>query len=278
MFDNRTAIDVDARDILRAALDVSEDGFAVHRVRRDSGGAVEGFTLVLINRAGAAPFDQAPEALAGADVAGLLGTGGAPLLEAFRACAETGLRQQVRTTFSESVLAGTTISTVIRVDADHLLSTWRDTTDQAVDQFILQESLRMRSDALTALQGVLDTVGDAVVAVELPASPEATTPELAARSRVSFANETAATALGQSAAAVTRSTLLELVGERAARVLGELICHALQDGEASERIVVRDADGWVQNGRVITARVMDPGRVVMVSRDTTHEEWAPPPI
>ena len=278
MFEHGIEADVSAQDILRAALDVSEDGFAVHRVRRDASGAIEGFTLVLINRAGAAPFDQDPGALAGADVADLLGTGGAPLLEAFRACAETGLRQQVRTTFSESVLAGTTVSTVVRVDADHLLSTWRDTTDQAVDEFILQESLRMRSDALRAVQGVLDTVGDAVVAVDLPASQEAPTPELAARSRVSFANRTAATALGRSAGAVTRSTLVELVGEQWARVLGELICDALRDGEASERIVVRDEAGWVQDGRVVSARVMGPGRVVVVSRDITDEEWAPPPV
>lgn len=274
MIHKLTSSEVDAQDILRAALNASEDGFAAHRIRRNADGVVEGFTLILINQVGAEPLGGDPNSLAGADVATLLGEGGERLLDAFRRCAETGIRQRVRTTFSRSTLAGTTDTVVVRIDADHLLSTWRDITDQLVEQMILLESLRLRGVATDDLLAVLDGVADAIVALQLPETGGPVTPESAARSCVTFANETAANALGMTTTQVIRSTLVDLVGERAAQKLGQLVCAAATAGEASERIVVRNAEGRVQDARRLTARASSAERFVLVSRDTTHEEWA----
>ena len=268
-----TAADLDARNLLRAALDVSTDGFAVHRVRRDGAGRVVGFTLEMINRAGAVPLGTTPEALVGLDVAELLGPSSGPMIDAFRRCAETGMTQKVRTTFSESPLAGTTDSIVVRLDENHLMSTWRDVTEHIVSEQLLEEALRHRSEAWHQLRSVLDAMSDAVVVVRVDGVP--TTAAAAARSQITYVNETAATALGASASLVPPPWLDEVVGEGAVVWLGTLILRAVTaTSHVSERVIVLDVSGRVQDARLVTARAMSDGQVLLVSRDVTHEEWS----
>ncbi|MBI4941775.1 MAG: PAS domain-containing protein [Actinobacteria bacterium] len=273
---------LDAWDLLRSALDASPDGFDVHRVVRDAAGRPQSFLLELTNASGAAPFTSDPDHLIGADVTEPLGPSSAQLIHAFRRCAQTGQRQRLRTTLSGSAAAGLTDSLVVRLDHDHLLSTWRDITEHVVAEHVLEDTLRTRSEALDDLRTVLDALSDAVVVVrpdggtanDLAVISHATAAR-AARARLVFVNQTAADALGISAALASDRWLDELIGPEAALWLGELILRALRtQDETSARGVLRDDAGRVLDARDVAARQLPGGRVLLVSRDVTRDEWA----
>ena len=275
MTDSPGVRELAAHDLLRAALDVSPDGFAVHRIVRDDNGEATGFTLQLINRAGAAPFTSDPGELAGADVATLLGPSSEPMLAAFRRCARTGSPQRFQTTFAGSAAAGTTDSVVVRLDDDHLLSTWRDVTEQIATEELLEEALRQRSDALHDLQTVLDAMSDAVAVVQ-PEGGAMEPTSTSNRAHLVYVNRTAADALGISVPLAPHTWLDALLDPPAAEWLSALIERAILEspGEATAYGADRNAAGRVQDARVVSARALPDGRVLIVSRDVTRDAWA----
>lgn len=267
----------DVESVLESALAVSLDGFAIHRVRRDDQGRLEGFTLEMINRAGAAGFTDDPRSLVGRDVAELLGPSSAPMLAAFRRAAETGQVQRVRTTFTETPAAGTTDSIVVRIDEDHVLSTWRDITDQIVAETLLQDALRQANEAWRTLRVTLDAMDDAVVLLEVPDATRLGVSERAGRVRFAYANATAAAALGLTSEQLTGMRLDQVVGATWAQELGSLIVRARLEGQACTHRVGVPPDGEeVQDARELTATPVDDHRVLLVSRDITRETWDHP--
>ena len=149
---------------LRAALDVSPDGFAVHRVRRGPDGRAAGFTLEAINSAGAAPHSAGLADLLGRDLVDLLpdceATG---IPAAFRAAADTGVVQTLRTGFASDDWSGVMDLLVARIDRDRIVATWRDVTDLVRSEQVLVEAYTRAQAAWDCLYGVLDAVEDAVL-------------------------------------------------------------------------------------------------------------------
>lgn len=149
---------------LRAALDVSPDGFAVHRVRRGLDGRAVGFTLEAINTAGAAPHAAGPSDLLGRDLVELLpdpeATG---IPAAFRRAADTGVVQTLRTEFDSEDWSGVMDLLVTRIDADRIVATWRDVTEQVRSERVVVEAYTRAQAAWDCLYGVLDAVEDAIL-------------------------------------------------------------------------------------------------------------------
>ena len=158
---------------LRAALDVSPDGFAVHRVRRGPDGRAAGFTLEAINIAGAAPHSAGPADLLGRDLVDLLPDSEATgIPAAFRAAADTGLVQTLRTGFDSDDWSGVMDLLVTRIDHDRIVATWRDVTDLVRSEEVLVEAYTRAQAAWDCLYGVLDAVEDAVLLLRV--SPDDT--------------------------------------------------------------------------------------------------------
>ena len=149
---------------LWAALDVSPDGFAIHRVHRDATGRAVAFTLESINRAGAAPHAAGPADVVGRSLHELLPDAEATgIPAAFRAAADSGIGQELRTEFVGFDWAGTMDLLVARIDDDRIVATWRDVTEQVRSQQILIDAYTRAQAAWDCLYGVLDAVGDAVL-------------------------------------------------------------------------------------------------------------------
>ncbi|MBI4939831.1 MAG: hypothetical protein HY830_03680 [Actinobacteria bacterium] len=266
-------------DLLAAALAVTPDGFAIHRAHRDADGAVTGFTLEMINRAGAAPFTDDPAALVGREVETLLGPSSAPMVEAFRRALATGQLQRVRTTFSGTAAAGTTDSIAMRIDENLVLSTWRDVTDQIVGEQILQEALRQANERAALLGAALDAAEEAFVVLEVPDVADLGPAELEGRFRIVQANLSAALSLGLDRHQVTAARLDQVVGRHWGAELGGLVVEAVRAGAPrSRRIVVLAPGGAVQDARHVTVTPLPGARALLVSRDSSADEWAGPAV
>lgn len=165
----RDGSDLSASEMtLRAALDVSPDGFAVHLVRRDRDGRAAAFCLESINTAGAAPHSAGPADLLGLDLTELLpdpeSTG---IPGAFRRAADTGVVQKLRTSYDSDDWSGTMDLLVARVDDGRIVATWRDVTDQVRSEQVLIEAYTRAQTAWDCLYGVLDAVEDAVLLLDV---------------------------------------------------------------------------------------------------------------
>ncbi|MBI4942475.1 MAG: hypothetical protein HY830_17180 [Actinobacteria bacterium] len=182
---------------LRAALDVSPDGFAVHLVHRDGQGRADGFSLESINTAGAAPHSAGAVDLIGRDLTELLpdaeGTG---IPEAFRRAADTGIVQKLRTSYDSDDWSGTMDLLVARVDAHRIVATWRDVTDQVRSEQVLVDAYTRAQAAWDCLYGVLDAVEDTVLLLDVeavePVATDGTTTVRRARTVVKYLNAAAA--------------------------------------------------------------------------------------
>lgn len=159
-----------AERTLLAALAVSPDGFAVHRVHRVPGGddAVT-FTLVSINPAGAATYDGDPAELVGRALTELVpdaeSTG---IPDAFRRAADSGQLQRLRTTFAGRGWTGTLDICVTAIDQDHVLATWRDVTDRTRSEAVIIDAYRQAQSAWESLLTVVEIVSDPVITLLAP--------------------------------------------------------------------------------------------------------------
>ncbi|MBI4942270.1 MAG: hypothetical protein HY830_16120 [Actinobacteria bacterium] len=179
---------------LRAALDVSPDGFAVHLVRRDAQGRAVGFSLESINTAGAAPHSAGAGDLIGRDLTELLpdpeGTG---IPDAFRRAADTGVVQKLRTSYDSDDWSGTMDLLVARVDTSRIVATWRDVTDQVRSEQVLVDAYTRAQAAWDCLYGVLDAVEDTVLLLGVtPAATDDSATARPARTVVQYLNAAAA--------------------------------------------------------------------------------------
>lgn len=151
-------------------MDVSPDGFAVHLVHRDGQGRASGFCLESINTAGAAPHSTGAGDLIGRDLTDLLpdpeATG---IPEAFRRAADTGVVQKLRTSYDSDDWTGTMDLLVAKVDADRIVATWRDVTDQVRSEEVLIEAYTRAQAAWDCLYGVLDAFEDTVLLLTVEA-------------------------------------------------------------------------------------------------------------
>lgn len=171
---------------LQAALDVSPDGFAVHRVVRGRDGRAMGFVLEAINAAGAAPHAAGPADLLGRDLVELLPDPEATGIPAvFRAAADTGVVQSLRTAFDSDDWSGVMDLLVARIDEDRIVATWRDVSDLVQTEQVLIDAYTTAQAAWDCLYGVLDAVEDEVLLVRV--SPRDTTPGGGAPAAISVA-------------------------------------------------------------------------------------------
>lgn len=165
-----------AERVLAAALDANPDGFAVYRILTADAdlGPLPGprFQLIRINAAGAA-MSTSDQTLVGLTLEEILddpeGSGIAGLLR--RAVTDSGTHR-LRTAYASKGWSGVLDVVAVRIDEDHVLSTWRDVTAQVTSENVLIEAYSRAQHAWDTLHLALDAATDAILILELdPATP-----------------------------------------------------------------------------------------------------------
>jgi diguanylate cyclase (GGDEF)-like protein/PAS domain S-box-containing protein len=150
------------------ALDASPDGFAIFQVERGPDGAVAALRLLSINAAGAAGFNANRSALVGRDlldfypVAKVNGVW-ADLL----AAVETGRPQHSRVETVETASPGVLDGVQVRLDADMVMSTWRNVTEKVRSERLLAQAYQENAEVRATLATALDATSDGFLIFEL---------------------------------------------------------------------------------------------------------------
>lgn len=270
-----------AERTLLAALEASPDGFAVHRVHRAPGGGAVTFTLVSINRAGAATYDGDPAELVGRSLTELVPDGESTGIPgAFRRAADSGQLQRLRTSFTGRDWSGTMDICVTAIDQDHVLATWRDVTDRARSEAVIIDAYRQAQSAWESLLMVVEIVSDPVITLSAPADTADTADTgMAARLRaitVDRVNAAAATTLGMDADGFADACTDQDLGPL--NVLAQAITLPVLDledlvaavlGDQQPRILRRldlDVHGDTTSVLELHASMHDQARVIIVIR------------
>lgn len=267
-----------AQQVLASALDASPDGFAVFRILR-SGTAPDAagprFRLTLINAAGAA-MSRREESLVGLTLEEIVddpeGSGVAGLLR--RAVAHRG-PQRLRAAYSSKGWTGVVDIVAVRVDDDHVLSTWRDVSAQVASENVLIEAYGRAQNAWDTLHLALDAASDAVLVLEVaPDGPSTGTTGPAVVIR--YLNPVAAAATGRdrdelfdadldaSFPVWRRTSMPTLIREVAATGLPRT-CRTVVDGPQGPHAAPAVAFE-------ATISPLTGHRVIVISRDVTAQE------
>ncbi|HEX2809347.1 MAG TPA: diguanylate cyclase, partial [Kineosporiaceae bacterium] len=162
---------------MREALDASPDGFAVYQVERDASRSVTGMCLLFINAAGAAGFTRVfGNHAAASDATDLLGRdlldfypegSSNGLWQVMVTAAETGQPQRHRIETVEPSWTGVTDGVHVRLDANTVLSTWRDVTDLLRGERLLSTAHDDAAEVRATLQTALDATSDGFAVFDL---------------------------------------------------------------------------------------------------------------
>ena len=251
-------------------VDATIDGLAVYRARRDAQGAVTGLVLTFINAAGARGFAGDPTTLVGRDLADFLPrsrTNG--LWEALVAALETGQPVSVRLDGSGESWAGVTESIQVRLDADTVVSSWRDVTETVQQQELLARAYEETASARAALQAALDATTDSFAVYGLVRDDAGAV----ARIVVRLANTAAAEPLGFSPQDLVGHDLLEAFPDLKSCGLWEAIVDSADSGEGRRhRAHIQDENGEWRASFDNTIAPVGEDEVVVTWRDVTRDE------
>jgi diguanylate cyclase (GGDEF)-like protein/PAS domain S-box-containing protein len=254
------------------ALNASPDGFAIYRADRDPAGMVTALRLAFINTVGAAGFAGDPAALIGQDLREFYpeaaGNGlWADLLTAL----STGQPQVTQVQTVGDSWTGTLLGTQARLDADTVVSTWRDITDMVHDQQALAEAHVETARARATLQTALDATTDGFAVYDLVRSGGGAATGLA----LVHANTAALARPGLTPAAIVDRDRLDLTPGYEAVGLWDMILASLNAMQPRRHRVnvTDDTRRWVAAYDHTIAPV-SPDRVVITVRDATADERA----
>jgi diguanylate cyclase (GGDEF)-like protein len=260
------------RELLRTlqAVDATLDGFAVYTARRDASGAVAALELTFINATGARGFAGDPATLVGRDLAHFWPDSRQNgLWDALVRALETGEPVRARIEGDGSSWLGVTEGMVVRVDADTVVSSWRDVTETMQQQDLLARAYEETANARAALQAALDATSDsfAVYALERDAAGNVE------RIVVRLANTAAAEPLGFTPEDLVGQDLLDAFPELQACGLWEAIVDSVDSGEPRRhRVHVQDEAGDWQASFDNQIAPVGEDQVVVTWRDVTRDE------
>jgi diguanylate cyclase (GGDEF)-like protein len=251
------------------AVDATIDGLAVYRARRDSEGSVTGLVLTFINAAGARGFAGDRSTLVGKDLADFLPhSRDNGLWEALLAALETGQPVPVRLQ-GAGESRGVTESIAVRLDADTVVSSWRDVTEMVEQQELLARAYEETANARAALQAALDATTDSFAVYGLERDESGGVVRIVVR----LANAAAAEPLGFSPDDLVGHDLLEVFSDLRSCGLWEAIVDSADSGEGRRhRAHIQDQNGAWQASFDNTIAPVGEDEVVVTWRDVTRDE------
>ncbi len=261
------ALPVPADSWLRTALDGSLDGFAIYRAEQGPGEGPQ-LRMQFVNRAGAVGIGRPAAELVGRTLTECYPAAEAMGLQAeMLAVLRTGVPRRDRFTEPATVPAPRTFeSTQLALDADTILSTWRDVTDLLRGERLLAAAYEDAAEVRATLQTAIDAAaeGFAVLDVRLDAATRQVTDV-----SVRHGNAAAQAALGGPAPDADLLAHLDRIG-----VLGP-IRTALEDVRpVRARCDLHDPAGSWLSADEWTVSPVTEDRVVVTVRDVTGEETA----
>ena len=233
-----------SRRRLLDALDVSLDGFGVYEARRDAEGSVTGFTCLVLNPAGTQSFDRPRREVVGRDI-----------LEVFPHCRSSGLwdallraletGEPVRNRLEwpgdeETVYAE---GVVCRVDADTVVTSWRDVSQSVRQQELLARAYEDSAQVRAALEAALHATSDSFAVYELERDAEGEVRRIVVR----LMNTAAAVPLGYEPEQARGRDLLEVFPDLRSCGLWEVIVASVEEkAPRRHRVHIDDAQGaWI---------------------------------
>jgi|tagenome__1003787_1003787.scaffolds.fasta_scaffold20978762_3 diguanylate cyclase (GGDEF)-like protein len=252
------------------AVDATIDGLAVYRARRDAGGAVTRLELTFINAAGARGFAGDRASLVGRDLTEFLPNSRENgLWNALVAALESGQPVLVRLQGSGEPGSGVTDSIQARLDADTVVSSWRDVTEMVQQQELLARAYDETASARAALQAALDATSDSFAVYGLERNESGGVERIVVR----LANTAAAEPLGFSPDDLVGHDLLDAFPDLRSCGLWEAIVDSADSGEGRRhRVHVQDGDGVWQASFDNTIAPVGEDEVVVTWRDVTRDE------
>jgi diguanylate cyclase (GGDEF)-like protein len=252
------------------AVHATIDGLAVYRARRDAGGAVVGLVLTFINAAGARGFAGDPSTLVGKDLADFLPHSRENgLWEALVAALESGQPVPVRLQGAGESSGEVTESIQVRLDADTVVSSWRDVTEMVEQQELLARAYEETANARAALQAALDATTDSFAVYGLERDESGRVVRIVVR----LANTAAAEPLGFSPDDLVGHDLLDAFPDLQSCGLWEAIVDSADSGEGRRhRVHIQDENGVWQASFDNTISPLSEDEVVVTWRDVTRDE------
>ncbi len=252
------------------AVDATLDGLAVYTAERDAVGDVVALRLAFINAAGARGFAGDPTTLVGRDLAEFWPDSRANgLWTALVEALASGTPVRARVQGSGESWTGTTEGVQVPLDADTVVSSWRDVTDSMRQQELLELAYEDAATTRVALQTALDATSDsfAVYGLERDRSGQVR------RIVVRLANTAAAGPLGYEPDALVGRDLLEVFPDLRACGLWEAIVASVDEGRPRRhRVHVDDEAGVWTASYDNTVAPVGEDQVVVTWRDVTRDE------
>ncbi|MBI4936589.1 MAG: GGDEF domain-containing protein [Actinobacteria bacterium] len=152
-----------AESALTTAVNASPDGFALHRVHRDSSGVPDRFTLLAVNVSARAANPDA-EDVTGMDVREYLDDAeGCGMLGLLRRAASSQGPHRLRTTVFFRGRRSVLDVVAACVDDETIVATWRDVSVQADAERLLADAYQRAQSAWDVLHAALDALQHPVV-------------------------------------------------------------------------------------------------------------------
>ncbi|WP_233153266.1 bifunctional diguanylate cyclase/phosphodiesterase [Kineosporia sp. R_H_3] len=291
-----------AQDVLHAALDASPDGFALYRIvgtnhaADSSGDATTGplvdsavdavgpasvatpgprFVLTQINAAGAAMAAD-DQTVVGQTLDAILDDAEASGIPGLlrRAVASPGTHR-LRTSYTSRGWAGVLDVVAVRVDAEHVLSTWRDVSAQVASENVLIEAYGRAQYAWDTLHLAMDAARDAILILDVGPTPTLQRPAPAPIT-IRHLNTVAAAGAGLDREHLIDADLDAAFPGLRGTTLPATIRRVAADGlPRTARAVIDGANGPAglpEAAFEATVSRLADHRVIVISRDVTAQE------
>jgi diguanylate cyclase (GGDEF)-like protein len=257
-------------DRLSQAVDASLDGMAVYAATRDAAGTVTHLALDMINATGARGFAGDPSGLVGRDLAEFWPESRRNgLWDALVQALDTGEPVRAVIEGDGESWTGVTEGVQVPLDADTVLSSWRDVTEHMRHQKLLARAYEETAQARTALQAALDATSDSFAVYALLRDATGAVERIVIR----LLNPAAAGPLGFPPDELVGRDLLEVFPQLRACGLWDAIVASVEEGLPRQHRVheVDDLGRWQASFDNTVAPVGDD-QVVVTWRDVTREE------